>query len=189
MSILSLFFLAIGLCFDSFAASVSCGVSSLEMSRTLKLRFAFLLALFQGCMPAIGWLLGYGFAKYVHAFDHWIAFVLLAFIGGRMIYGSIRKHPDNQGVCYKPLRMQLVVALATSIDALAVGVSFALLDMTYANLLQAVVIIGGVTLFVAVAGLVFGKRVGVQFGSKVEVLGGIILIGLGLKILLEHMLG
>ncbi|GHT17076.1 putative manganese efflux pump MntP [Bacteroidia bacterium] len=188
MSIIAILLLAASLCFDSLAVSISGGLAGSHFGAARRWRFALLLAAFQGLMPFVGWCLGQSFNHYIMSFDHWIAFALLAFIGGRMIYEGL--HPDhpNKKMNYARLRTQLLVALATSIDALAVGMSFAFMpQMSAAQVLQAAFIIGGVTFVVTVSGVFLGTKIGRYFSSqKAEIVGGIILIGIGAKILLEH---
>jgi putative Mn2+ efflux pump MntP len=140
-------------------------------------------------MPVIGWLLGNAFVSYINAFDHWVAFVLLAFIGGKMFVGALpRKNREKTGeksVDIQNIGNLLLLAVATSIDALAVGLSFSMVN-------QAVyipaLIIGGITFAVCFLGFQFGKKVGAVFETGSQLVGGLILIGIGVKILLEHTL-
>ncbi len=184
MEFVTLLLLAVGLSFDTFAVSVSTGLSVCHIRFWQAVRVAFILAVFQGLMPCIGWLLGSQVAHFISNYDHWIAFVLLAILGGKMIWESFQKDDDSTKEC-NPLKLSLVVgmAVATSIDALVVGVSFAFLQM---NILWAAFIIGAVTFLVAMLGMLFGKKVGNKLGKKMEVIGGLMLVAIGLKILFEH---
>jgi len=184
MDFLTLLFIAIGLSFDTFAVSVSTGLMVCEIRFWQAVRVAFILALFQGIMPCIGWLFGSQIAHFIADYDHWIAFVLLAILGGKMIWESFEKEDTTKKNC-NPLKLSLVVgmAIATSIDALVVGVSFAFLKM---NILWAAVVIGTITFLVAMLGMLFGKKIGTKLGKKMEIIGGLMLIAIGLKILFEY---
>lgn len=183
MGLLELFILAVGLSMDAFAVAICKGLSI----RTLKLRQAVIVGLwfgaFQALMPAIGYLLGSAFADLVTSVDHWIAFVLLAIIGGNMIREGL--HGDEED-CDPSLsvRVMLMLAIATSIDALAVGVTFALLPV---NIVAAVSFIGVVTFVISAAGVKIGNVFGARYKSKAEIFGGAVLVLIGLKILLEHL--
>jgi len=182
MELLTLFALAIGLCFDTFAVSVSSGLMKREISFKQALRIAIVLGSFQGIMPAIGWFLGTSIKGYILEWDHWIALILLGALGVKMIVESLMKKEDRD---FNPLHLKVMVtmAIATSIDALIVGISFGMFEV---NLPLAVVVIGGVTFFTSMLGILFGKKTGEHFGEKVEMLGGIILIIIGLKIVIQH---
>ncbi|MFZ5942196.1 MAG: manganese efflux pump MntP family protein [Bacteroidota bacterium] len=184
MDILTLILIAIGLNFDSFAVSVTTGFMVQKIRFWQATRIALVLAVFQGGMPLIGWFLGSQVKDYIAEFDHWIAFGLLAFIGIRMIIESLAKEEDRE---FKPLTNAVILgmALATSIDALIAGVSFAFIDL---NILLTALLIGFLTYVAAMLGMLFGKKAGKWFGKKMEIVGGIILIGLGVKILLGHLL-
>lgn len=185
MELLTLLLIAIGLSFDTFAVSVSTGLVVCHIRFWQAVRVAVILAVFQGLMPCIGWILGRQVATFISEFDHWLAFVLLAFLGAKMIWESFEKEGKSTNNC-NPLKLSIVVgmAIATSIDALVIGVSFAFLQM---NILWAAFIIGLVTFLVSMLGMLFGKKVGNKLGKKMEVIGGILLIAIGLKILLEHL--
>ena len=142
---------------------------------------------FQALMPFLGWLLGIRFQKYIVSVDHWIAFVLLVFIGGKMVVEAVREKGEKEiGEMDLPLnhKEMLVLAVATSIDALAVGITFAFLDVPIA---EAVIIIGCTTFVLSILGVVVGNYFGSRYKKKAEITGGIILILIGLKILLEHL--
>lgn len=183
MSNLELFILAVGLAMDAFAVAVCKGLSI----RTLKLRQALLVGLwfglFQALMPALGWLLGSAFSELVQSVDHWIAFLLLAIIGGNMIREAL--HGDEEDVDPSlSFGVMFLLAVATSIDALAVGITFAFLSV---NILAAVAFIGVITFAISAVGVKLGNLFGARYKSKAEFFGGAVLILIGLKILLEHL--
>ncbi len=183
MGFVELFLIGIGLSMDAFAVAVCKG---LKMQR-LNLKQTALIALFfggfQAIMPLIGWLLGANFKDYIVDFDHWIAFVLLAFIGGKMVYESFKNEEDDD--CDKfDIKELFVLAIATSIDALAVGITFAFLQV---NIISAITLIGITTFILAAVGVFIGHKFGAVYKSKAELAGGLILILIGLKILLEHL--
>lgn len=183
MELLTLFALAVGLCFDTFAVSISSGLMKREITFKQALRIAIVLGAFQGLMPAIGWFLGISIKEYIQEWDHWIAFILLGILGGKMIYESFSKGDDKE---FDPLNVKVMVgmAIATSIDALIVGVSFGMFEV---NLPLAVIVIGGVTMFASMLGIFLGKKTGAHLGEKIEVIGGIILIAIGVKIVVQHL--
>ncbi|MBQ7794630.1 MAG: manganese efflux pump [Clostridia bacterium] len=178
--------LGIGLAMDAFSVSVSDGIILGKPKISEAVKIALFFGVFQFIMPVLGYLAGTTFASVIEAFDHWVAFALLGLIGGKMIYEAISesdldKKTDNP-LGFKTL---LILAIATSIDALAVGVTFA----TVASpVLISSAIIGVVTFFVCTLGVYLGSRCGDIFGNKAEIAGGVILIVIGLKILIEHTL-
>jgi len=185
MSLWALFFIALGVSADAFAVALTKGLHM----RRLNLRHAAVIAvtfgLFQAVMPLIGWLLGSQFAQYISGFDHWIAFGLLALVGGKMLWEAFCAHEDTERDSDAlNVRELLVLAVATSIDALAVGVTLAFLPV---SILGAVSLIGVTTLVVAFLGVVVGRRVGARFGRPAEIAGGLILILIGTRILLDHL--
>jgi len=184
MHIFTIFLIAIGLSFDTFAVSISSGVILPKITFREGLKIAFVLAFFQALMPLIGWFSGKGFVAYARNFDHWIAFILLSVLGIKMIYESFEKKEEKR---LNPLNLKVLIsmAIATSIDALVVGFSFAFLDF---RIVVSTLIIGLVTFLVSMLGMLFGKKVGSGLGKRMEIIGGLILIGMGLKILLEHTL-
>lgn len=185
MGIIPLILLGIGLSFDTFAVSVSCGIIEREIRFWQAARIAIFFAVFQAVMPIIGWLLGYSIRSYIEQFDHWIAFALLLAVGSKMILESFKKDEER---CFNPHKLKVILTLsfATTIDALIVGITFAFLEI---NLPLAAFIIGSVTFIAAMLGMLFGKKVGSALGKKMEILGGLILIAIGVKILVEHLLG
>ena len=183
MRFAELFILAVGLSMDAFAVSICKGLSI----RALLPRHAVIVGLwfgaFQALMPAIGWLLGASFADKIAAVDHWIAFVLLAFIGGNMIREALSGGEEDCDPSLAPMAM-LLLAVATSIDALAVGVTFAFLRVDVA---PAVALIGVCTFAISAVGVKIGNVFGARYKSKAELLGGVVLVLIGLKILLGHL--
>jgi len=184
MGFLELFLIAAGLSMDAFAVAVCTGLSSRERLFKKAVIVGLYFGFFQAAMPLIGYLIGAQFADAISAFDHWIAFVLLLFIGGKMIFESFKKEDGKVAdASLKPSKM-LPLALATSIDALAVGVSFAFLSV---DIVPAISFIGAVTFLLSMAGVKIGSLFGTKFKSKAELAGGVILVLMGAKILMEHM--
>lgn len=196
MTAVELLLLALGLSMDSFAASVSGGVAMKRFSMARALKIALTLAAFQAAMPVIGWIAGEHFKSLIESLDHWIAFALLGFLGGKMIWESLREGHASKDTCSCPkapegdtahpwsTRTTLCIALATSIDALAVGVTFAFLGV---DILPAVCFIGCTTFVLSAVGVKAGSAFGARFQSRAELFGGVVLIAMGVKILLEHL--
>ncbi len=189
MDNLSIMFIAVGLSMDAFAVAIVTSLTLKNVSKRQIFRLSFHCGFFQFMMPVVGWFLGASFSKYIQTFDHWVAFALLAIIGGKMIYESFeddKEEEKNTDKIIDPTRgfSLLFIAIATSIDAMAVGLSLAMLDI---DIWYPSVIIGLVTFSLTVLGMKIGERVGKKFSSHMEVIGGLILIGIGLKILIEHM--
>ena len=186
MNLIELFILAVGLSMDAFAVAICAGLTMPKATIKKSLIVGLYFGVFQAVMPLIGYFAATLFADYIIAYDHWVAFTLLCFLGGRMIWGSFKKEDDadEQGeASLKPSKM-LPLAVATSIDALAVGVSFAFLKV---NIAPAVSFIGVTTLVISMAGVKIGNVFGKRFKSKAELAGGIILVMIGAKILIEHL--
>lgn len=186
MSLLDILLLAVALAMDCLTVSIVSGV----ICKFNYLRPAFLFGFFQALMPLIGWLGVSHFQSYLEAYDHWIAFGLLAFIGGRMIWESFSPE-EEQHFNPRRLQTQLLLAVATSIDALAVGISFACTGYTsLGQLTLPLIIIGVVSFLFSLIGYQLGTRFGrsIAHRLKPELLGGVILIGIGIKILIEHLL-
>ena len=181
---IELFLLGVGLSMDAFAISVCKG---LAMNKVNKKQAVMIGLYFGGLMPLIGWFLGVRFQKYITSVDHWIAFGLLVFIGGKMILEAVRDS-EVQEIGEKDLPLDhkemFVLAVATSIDALAVGITFAFLDTP---IIEAIAIIGCTTFLLSILGVVVGNFFGTRYKKKAEIAGGIILVLIGLKILLEHL--
>lgn len=168
---------------DAFAVSISSGIAIRRPTARNALTIGGFFGSFQAFMPLIGWLGGRLFAELVHGVDHWIAFGLLALIGVKMIYESRRANEELVNVLKN--EVLLTLAFATSIDALAVGVSFAFLSVP---IVAAAVVIGTVTFVFSLIGVFAGEKFGRSLGNKAEIVGGLALIGIGLKILLEHLI-
>ena len=183
MSLFELILVAVGLSMDAFAVSVCKGLSMQRIDRRYTALIGVFFGGFQALMPLLGYLLGSRFAVYIERFDHWVAFVLLALIGGGMIRESRDEAEEEtyHGVDYKEL---LLLAVATSIDALAVGVTFAFFEV---RVLPAAALIGCITFALSLVGVVVGNRFGARYKGRAELTGGVILILIGLKILLEHL--
>jgi putative Mn2+ efflux pump MntP len=185
---LSVILIGLSLSLDALAGSVSSGVSIKGLKLFYIIRASFCFGLFQFLMPLIGYAVGRTFISYIEAYDHWVAFALLAFIGGKMLKDALSAKPNAEGAADADIRSfgtLLVLAVATSIDALAVGVSF---SVTGDNILTSAAIIGVITFAVCFAGFEFGKRIGRLFEKRAAVAGGLILIALGVKILVEHLI-
>lgn len=183
MGILELFLLAVGLSMDAFAVSVCKGLAMSKISIGKAGIVGLWFGGFQALMPLLGYLLGSSFSSYITAVDHWIAFVLLVFIGGNMIREALGEDEDTASDSLAVKEMFLL-AVATSIDALAVGVTFAFLQV---QILPAILFIGVTTFILSAVGVKVGNLFGIRFKAKAEMTGGIILICIGLKILLEHL--
>ena len=182
MGIGEMILLAVGLSMDAFAVSICKGLSVTRARARDSIVTGLYFGGFQALMPLLGYFLAMQFSSLIENFDHWIAFVLLAFIGGKMIVES-RKETEHMNVSFGPAAM-LPLAVATSIDALAVGASLAFLGI---DILPVVSLIGLITFAFSAAGIQIGRAFGAKYKSKAELAGGIILIGMGVKILLEHL--
>ncbi|WP_455248922.1 manganese efflux pump MntP [Ruminococcus sp.] len=188
MGIVELLLTAIALSMDAFAVSVCKGLGMRRMRYDQALVISLYFGVFQALMPLIGWLLGTSFSRYIQAFDHWIAFVLLAFLGGKMLWDVFHEKEDGeQESAERRLdhRELFMLAIATSIDALAVGIAFACLEV---NIWRSISIIGVTTLVISFAGVWIGNRFGNRFQKKAEIAGGLVLILIGVKILAEHLI-
>ena len=186
MGLFEIFMIGVGLSMDAFAASICKGLNMRRLNIKNMLIIGLFFGGFQALMPAVGWLLGKQFESYITSVDHWVAFALLVFIGGKMIYDVFtEKNEDECGEKTNRLDMKevLTLAVATSIDALAVGISFAFLQV---EIIKAVSIIGITTFILSVIGVAVGNMFGSRYEKKATLAGGIILILIGLKILLEH---
>ena len=185
MNLITVIIIAIGLAMDTFAVSIVSG----STNKQLKIRQALLMAIFFGgfqfFMPLVGSLAGLGLKGYIADYDHWVAFGLLAAVGSKMIYESFKMEPTKKNLNFSNIFVLLILSVATSIDALAVGVTISLITTSVA---RAAIIIGLVTFTMSYLGVFIGKKFGHFFESRVEAIGGIVLIGIGLKIVLEHLL-
>lgn len=184
---LELLFLGIGLAMDAFAVAVCKGLAMRKVNKKQAVVIGLFFGGFQALMPLIGWGLGSQFETYITSIDHWIAFALLGLIGGKMIFEALKPEEDVEiAEMDAPLELKelLVLAVATSIDALAIGVTFAFLDYP---IVEAVTIIGVATFFIAIGGVYAGNFFGNKYKRKAELAGGVILVLLGLRILLSHL--
>lgn len=183
-----LFLLGVGLSMDAFAVSVCKGLGMRKLDKKQALIIGLYFGGFQALMPLIGWLLGSQFQQYITSIDHWIAFILLGFIGGKMMVEAVREWNEEETVevMDAPIdhKNMFVLAVATSIDALAVGITFAFLNTP---IIEAITIIGITTMVLSIIGVIVGNFFGSRYKSKAEFIGGLILVLLGLKILLEHL--
>ncbi|MGA1821213.1 MAG: manganese efflux pump MntP family protein [Thermoplasmatota archaeon] len=184
MELITILIIAVSLAMDAFAASIACGVREVKPTVTKIISIGLLFGGFQAVMPVIGWLLGYSLRDLIEPIDHWIAFALLAGIGIHMIAESVKAR--KEAVECRPFGKKelLFLAVATSIDAFAVGTSLAVLDI---GILIPAAIIGIVTLILSSAGIYLGDRISTRVGWKVEIIGGIVLVIIGLRILIEHL--
>ena len=185
MSLTTIILLALALAMDAFAVSVTSGMTIGKMHLRHSLRIAGFFGFFQAAMPLLGWSLGRYAADMIRAYDHWVAFALLAATGGKMIYESFKLEEESKEKA-DPLNLYILftLAVATSIDAAAVGLSLSLLNV---QIIRPAVIIGVITFFISMAGTWLGQSFGDLFGEKIEVAGGIVLIGIGVKILVQHL--
>jgi len=184
MSFWEILLLAVGVSMDAFAVSIGKGLTARRASWREALTVGLWFGGFQALMPVIGYYLGISFADFVTKIDHWIAFGLLLLIGGNMIREALQKGEEKPADASFSFRTMLVLAIATSIDALALGISFAFLGT---DLWSSIGIIGLTTFAFSAVGLLIGKKVGSRFHAGAEILGGVILIGIGIKILVEHL--
>ena len=183
MGLIELFLIAVGLSMDAFAVSVCKGLAMPKCTFKKAAIVGLWFGGFQALMPAIGYILGAQFQETIASIDHWIAFVLLALIGGNMIHEAL-DNDEEEADASLDVKTMFLLAVATSIDALAIGITFAFLKV---NIIPAVCFIGIVTFIISFAGVKIGNVFGARYKNKAEVVGGVILILLGLKILLEHL--
>ena len=189
MSYIELFLLAAGLCFDTFAVSLTGGIctrGSLCVRQILRIIFCF--AVFQAGLTFAGWLLGYSVSDYISKVDHWVAFVLLGYIGVKMIIeGCSKEEEEVSGTSLLNTRQLVLLSVATSIDAVAVGISLAMIKLSFLKIGITTAMVLACTALASLAGLLGGRRLGAGIGKKSEILGGLILIAIGAKILIEHL--
>jgi len=185
MTVFSFLMIGIGLSVDSMAASVTTGACTSRIKFGEILKVAAFMSIFQASMPILGWLIGSSFKGVMQAYDHWIALFMLVGIGGKMIFDGIKEKDSDTSTCLCPSNHLMLagMALATSIDALVVGIGFGILSI---NIWMAVLIIGVITFVFSVAGVILGKTIGSKLNMGMEIIGGIVLIGLGVKIFLSH---
>lgn len=186
MDLLTVLSIAVGLAMDCFAVAITVGVTVKDIKPGHVFKIALFFGGFQTGMTLIGWGLGTGFAKFISSFDHWIAFGLLLIVGGKMLLESFEKCEDGcHKTDYSSTKALILLSFATSIDALAVGVSFSFLKV---SILMPALMIGLASFAFPILGVIVGKKTGEFFENKAEFIGGLILIGIGTKILLEHIL-
>jgi len=186
MEVFTIILIAVGLAMDTFAVSVAAGAAERKLHIRHAMRMAVFFGAFQAVMPLIGWFAGEGFKDSIAAYDHWIAFGLLALVGGKMILESFKLKDDkDKPVDPTSVLVVLTLAVATSIDALAVGVT---LSLVTDSILFAVLMIGVITFVLSLAGIRIGMKVGHFFENKIEIFGGVILLLIGIKILVEHLI-
>jgi len=186
MTHIAIIITAIGLAMDTFAISIASGMTIKKSKFRHAVRMALSFGIFQAVMPVLGWLAGWGVKDFIEHIDHWIAFGLLSFIGAKMIYESTKLEKMEERNEFLAFGTLMLLSLATSIDALAVGLTFAFLDI---EILTPVIIIGSTTFLLSLSGVYIGDKFGHFFEKKIEVLGGLVLIAIGIKILLQHLLG
>lgn len=186
MGLIELLFISVALSMDAFAVAVCKGLNMKKVDYKQTVIIAGFFGGFQGLMPLIGWALGKQFEQYIVKFDHWIAFILLGAIGIQMILETFN-HEEEACISESNLDIKelFMLAIATSIDALAIGITFALIPDT--NIVLSVLLIGIITFILSLLGVIIGNKFGVRYKSKAELAGGIILILIGVKILLEHL--
>lgn len=185
MSTLTLLGIALGLAMDAFAVAIGAGLQLRQVTKRQIFRLAWHFGLFQAIMPVLGWLAGLTLVEFIEPVDHWAAFGLLAFIGGRMIYEALKHQEGETDRCDPTKGWSLVMlSIATSIDALAVGLSLAVLGI---DIWYPAIVIGVVAGVLTIVGLELGTRFGALLGRRMEVVGGLVLIGIGVRILIEHL--
>lgn len=183
MSLLTVFFIAVGLGIDAFSVAIGIGATNEKKSWAPVLRLAAAFGFFQFGMPVIGWLAGLTVVEIISSFDHWVAFALLLLVGGKMIREGFENEREEEKADQTTGWPLLMLSIATSIDSLAVGFSFSVLKNP---ILLPAVIIGIVCFLMTVTGMIFGKVLARLFGKKVEIFGGLVLIAIGIKILIDH---
>lgn len=184
MDILSLVLIGVGLSIDSLAASITTGACVRNIKIKYILKVAAYMAIFQGVMPLVGWLIGSSFKSIIENYDHWVAFILLFIIGGKLIYDGIKNNGETEPNTEPAKDLMLAgMALATSIDAMIMGIGFGLIEV---NIWLAMLIIGVTTFLFSTVGVFVGEKIGNKINSSIEIFGGVVLIGLGVKILTEH---
>lgn len=179
-----MFFIALSLSMDTFAVSITSGIAARQLKLPHALRAGIIFGTTQALMLLFGWLAGIGFKNFISTFDHWLAFVILTAIGVKMIYESVKIGQIEKEIDATSLFPLLLLSIATSIDALAVGFTFTMINVA---MLTPVAVVGLVTFLVSIAGIYIGNRFGHFFEKKVEAIGGIILIAIGVKILFGHL--
>ncbi len=184
MNFLEIFLISLSMAMDAFAVCLGAGATQQAEGPRPRFRLAFHFGLFQFLMPVVGWFAGVTIERYIAAFDHWIAFGLLAFVGGRMVWAGF--HPEEERIRSDPSRgwTMVLLSIAVSIDALAVGLSLGLIGVF---VWYPAILIGVVTGILSLVGLRIGNGLGKRFGKTMEIIGGIVLIGIGVRIVLAHL--
>lgn len=183
MDLITVILIAIGLSMDAVAVAVCLGGTNARVSFYGAVTIALWFGIFQAVMPVLGWMVGVTLKELITSIDHWIAFLILLFIGVKMIYESYHNKPNVRTAGAIKLNVLFLLSIATSIDALAVGISFAFMDIEIVN---PVIIIGFITFILSLIGIYLGKKAGILFAKRIEVVGGIILILIGTRILFQH---
>ncbi len=184
---ITVFLTGVGLSMDAFAVAICKGLKMPKLNYKQMALISLFFGGFQALMPFIGWLLGYNFKNYIESFDHWLAFGLLAFIGGKMLFESFKNEQEDDNSSFD-IKELFIMAIATSIDAMAAGIAFAFDGITtLPQILFSILIIGMTTFVLSGIGVIIGHKFGAVYKSKAELAGGIILILIGLKILFEHL--
>ena len=188
MFFIEIFLIGLGLSADAFAVSVTNGLCIKSISRVQSLRIAVSFGLFQALMPILGFLLGTVFSEFISGVDHYVALIFLGFIGGKMIVDGLKTGVPESGADFSalPLRLLIMQAVATSVDALVAGVTFIAMGVKGAEILPVAALIGVTTFCLSLIGVGLGKKFGGFFGDKAKVIGGVILVGIGVRVFLEH---
>ncbi|MBE0461507.1 MAG: manganese efflux pump [Candidatus Aminicenantes bacterium] len=184
MDIIIIIFIAFGLAMDAFAVSITSGLTIKHLRINNALKIAIFFGSFQAIMPLIGWSAGLGFRDFISGVDHWVTFGLLSIVGCKMIYESSKMGSNEKKIDPLNVYVLFILSIATSIDALAVGLSLSFLNVPIA---LPAIIIGVVAFLLSLVGVYIGNRIGHFFERKIEIIGGVILIGIGVKILIEHL--
>jgi putative Mn2+ efflux pump MntP len=183
MQLTEVIVIAIGLAMDAFAVSLAAGAGAHLRAPRPALRLAFHLGLFQALMPIVGWYLGSRALPLIESIDHWVAFFLLAFVGGRMVLSGFKGEPESVSADPSKGVTMISLSVACSIDALAVGISLAALNVA---IWTPSLVIGVVTAAISVIGIILGSKFGDRYGNRAEIFGGLVLIAIGIKILSDH---
>jgi len=187
MNLLELLLVSLSMAMDAFTVSLGAGTSGVHNGPRSRFRLSFHFGFFQFLMPVIGWLAGKTIEQYIQSFDHWVAFILLVFVGGRMIWSG--SHPGQENKQNNDLSRgwtMVLLSIAVSIDALAVGLSLGLIGI---SIWYPAIVIGIVTALLSLAGLYIGDGLGRKFGTVMEIIGGLVLIGIGVRIVVTHLVG
>ena len=186
MDFITILLIAVGLAMDCFAVSLGIGCSAVKKDPRTVFRISFHFGLFQGGMTFLGWLAGSSIVTLIERFDHWVAFALLAWVGARMVRESFSTDEEEDPCNPSRGKTLIMLSIATSIDALAVGLSLAFVD---GSILVSSLVIGFTSLLLSILGLFIGGKLGCRFGKRMELIGGLVLIGIGIRVLLSHLLG